>query len=209
MINFYLKAPCLQSDLIPLFVGRDKCKKNHSWGPFVRDHNIIHFCVSGKGMLECAGKKYSVLPGELFLIREGELTTYTADGDDPWNYSWIGFIGSRAKDFFKGEPIIKCPEGIAEKLSKLIDSEVTSSDIYTSLLYELLYEINKKDSLQKNSKLSELASFIRYNYMREISVSYLAKEFGFERSYLYRIFKTAYGMGIKEYIIHMANLLFL
>ena len=37
--------------------------------------------------------------------------------------------------------------------------------------------------------------------MRKITVSSLAESFGFDRSYLYRIFKKRYGIGIKEYII--------
>ena len=31
----------------------------------------------------------------------------------------------------------------------------------------------------------------------------MAKSFGYERTYLYRIFKKRYGIGIKEYIINV------
>ena len=36
--------------------------------------------------------------------------------------------------------------------------------------------------------------------MRPISVSSIAESFGFDRTYLYRAFKSRYGIGIKEYI---------
>lgn len=36
--------------------------------------------------------------------------------------------------------------------------------------------------------------------MDNLRVSSIAHSFGFERSYLYRIFKRRYGVGIKEYI---------
>ena len=36
--------------------------------------------------------------------------------------------------------------------------------------------------------------------MLPISVSSIAESFGFNRTYLYRAFKSRYGIGIKEYI---------
>jgi two-component system response regulator YesN len=37
--------------------------------------------------------------------------------------------------------------------------------------------------------------------MTDISAESVARSFGYERTYLYRIFKKRYGTGIKEYII--------
>jgi AraC-like DNA-binding protein len=39
--------------------------------------------------------------------------------------------------------------------------------------------------------------------MIPLSVEGLAKSYGFERSYLFRMFKARYGVGIKEYIIRV------
>ena len=36
--------------------------------------------------------------------------------------------------------------------------------------------------------------------METVDIARLAKEYGYERSYLYRLFKKNYGTGIKEYI---------
>ena len=43
--------------------------------------------------------------------------------------------------------------------------------------------------------------------MRDLSVSEISHTFGFDRSYLFRIFKQRYGIGLKEYItkIRMEN----
>ena len=48
-----------------------------------------------------------------------------------------------------------------------------------------------------------IKKYIDYNYMYEISVSSLAKTYSFDRSYLFKIFKARYGMGIKEYITNV------
>ena len=37
----------------------------------------------------------------------------------------------------------------------------------------------------------------------KISVENISRTFGFERSYLYRLFKKRYGIGVKEYIIKL------
>ena len=33
--------------------GLQSCAPNHSWGPGVRDHFLIHFVLSGKGKYVC------------------------------------------------------------------------------------------------------------------------------------------------------------
>ena len=59
------------------------------------------------------GKKYDLVPGQAFIIRPGEETTYKADDEDPWSYMWVGFHGYRSEDFIeamgysKDMPIIK------------------------------------------------------------------------------------------------------
>ena len=37
----------------------------------------------------------------------------------------------------------------------------------------------------------------------DISAESVGRSFGYERTYLYRIFKKRYGIGIKEYIINV------
>ena len=32
--------------------GNQKCGRNTSWGPALRDHYLIHFVLSGRGVLE-------------------------------------------------------------------------------------------------------------------------------------------------------------
>ena len=66
-------------DLIPLFIGEEECAKSHSFGPYVRDYHLIHFCISGKGRLWDKFGEHEIKAGDLFIIRNGETTGYTAD----------------------------------------------------------------------------------------------------------------------------------
>ena len=198
MINIIL--PKTESnDLIPLSAGRHDCPSSHSYGPHVRDDTIIHLCLCGSGRLFNSRGEHKVKAGQLFIIRKGEITTYTADKEDPWHYVWISFIGGRASIFENTKDVYDSPRGFAERLSEYVMAGVRSPDIYISLLYELMYELLTKEP-EPQDKLTEIHRYIKYEYMRIGGAADVAREFGFDRSYLYRIFKARYGTGIKSYI---------
>lgn len=77
--------------------GEEKCNSGHRFGPAQRDHYLIHFVVSGHGVLHCDGRSWPVRAGQGFLIVPGEETWYQADGEDPWHYAWVGYRGTQAE----------------------------------------------------------------------------------------------------------------
>ena len=77
-------------------VGFQKCTPGYQWGPGIRDHYLIHLVLSGKGVFEVGGRTWEVSPGDLFFARPSQLIRYTADEQQPWEYSWVGFNGACA-----------------------------------------------------------------------------------------------------------------
>ena len=74
-----------------------------SFGPHIRSHYLFHFVISGAGKLQAtdstgADRTYYIRSGEGFLIVPEQITTYTADADYPWEYTWIEFDGMHAKE---------------------------------------------------------------------------------------------------------------
>lgn len=190
--------------LTPLFVGHEACKSGHSFGPYVRDYYLVHFCIGGQGILKNRYGEYRVRRGQLFVIRPGEITTYTADRHSPWEYVWIAFRGDAASVFDAETSVYTAPGDIEEKLTEYIKSNTTAPEIYLSILFELIYFLFCETQKEQTSdKLRQIKRYINYNYMLPLSVEGLARSYGFERSYLYRLFKARYGVGIKEYIIHV------
>lgn len=188
------------NDLTPLFCGVEACKSEHRFGPYVRDCFLIHFCFSGKGTLWDKHGKHKIAAGELFVIRPGEVTVYEADKTDPWTYGWVGFIGSSAQPFFAAGSVFPCPEEMKERVEEAFRPERPQKERFLAVLYELISRLFDPEKEETEDKISSIRRFVRYNYMREIRVEALAKEAGFERSYLYRMFKQRYGVGIKEYL---------
>lgn len=82
-----------------LFCGRQNCAPGDSVGPAVREHYLLHFCLSGRGVYQAQGRSYAIGPGEGFLILPDEVTSYQADQSEPWTHIWVGFHGSRAGEY--------------------------------------------------------------------------------------------------------------
>ena len=188
-------------ELYPTVAGYYQCPCSNSFGPHVRDYYIIHCVLSGKGVLYNDRGSHPVSKGEMFLIRKGEVTTYVADKDEPWEYTWLGFSGSRSVIFDNLPDVLDMPADLETKLLDYVRRDEKSADIYLSIIYELIYHLFTTDEKEpQDERVRRVHRYIKYNYMENITIAGLAADFGFERSYLYRIFKQKYGIGPKEYL---------
>ena len=199
MINYQVSKVRGAQDIIPLMVGRERCTPEMSYGPNVRDHYIVHFCFSGLGVVIKEGVKHTVHAGELFIIRPGETVTYHPDPTDPWYYAWISFVGERASVFKNGATVRDIPEDIGIRLLDLVEAGESNSDIFTSLIYNLIFCLYS-ESASPYDRIAEVRRFIRVKMKGNISASDIAEKFNYERSYLHRLFKEKYGVTVKQYM---------
>lgn len=58
-------------DLYVKFCGMQECIAGYSYGPAIRQHYLIHYCLSGKGEYQVNNKIYHVEAGDAFLISIG------------------------------------------------------------------------------------------------------------------------------------------
>ena len=92
--------------LNPINCGWHQRQSRRRFGPGVRDHYILHYVLSGKGVYTCEGETYPVGRQEVFLIRPGERICYEADAHTPWAYAWIGFEGEGAERLLRAAGFI-------------------------------------------------------------------------------------------------------
>lgn len=201
MKNIMIDRTPKEADFLPLFSGEERCRPSHVFGPYVRDYCIIHFCLSGKGILYDKYGEHKVSEGEFFIIRAGEITTYSADSSNPWHYVWIATMGKRVEELNALPSVMRCDGELIRRISNAVDENESNPYLYISFLFELLYRTSRSEV--KENKLSEAKRYIKYNYMMKINVEKISSMFGFERSYLYRLFKKEYGISVKEYIIEV------
>ena len=191
--NLFLTNRNLQ-DLNPLVAGEEACAPGHRFGPAVRGYTLLHYVLSGKGTFHARGEVYPVEAGQVFLIRPGEVTTYTADSETPWHYRWIGFDGQLSQAFSRLPPVFDCPERFfpAKESEFLLAASLME-------LYDHLFSEEKSG----NPHVRRVENYIRASYMLPIRVDAIAKELCLDRRYLARLFKTHTGRTLQEFLIQV------
>ena len=206
--------------------GWEKCNPSHSFGPAVRNHFLIHYVISGTGELRANDAKgvthtYQIKSGQGFMIFPGQITTYTADQNLPWEYAWLEFDGLRVKEAIEIAGISMDQPVYHAKLK----------DLREDMMKEMLYIIHNKDAspfhlighlylfmdyltrsaaflnVPKGSKfqdfyIKEALSFIEQNFQNDISVEDIASTCGLNRSYFGKIFKNAVGKSPQEFLLN-------
>jgi len=220
MHEFYRYSPRskLSAGLAVCDCGMEECLPGHSFGPAKRSYYLIHYVVNGKGIFQSGDETYYLTAGDLFLIRPGEATFYQADAQDPWNYYWVGFIGSEADAMvssagFESSPVVHA--GTDHLLKKYMSEmcfltpSARARDCavlgYLYLIFSCLIEQNAQDGEWSRARhaAEKAAAFIHENYADNISVSSIARHLGLERSYLYRVFKAHMKTSPMEYLTHV------
>ena len=198
--------------------GREHCAPLHSWGPAVRDHYLIHLVVGGHGFYRVGEQEYSLGPGDLFLLRPGQLAGYMASEDDPWEYCWVGFTGAYAAKlvqhpplteqtlvFHSGEPepLRQALESIFEARGPRPENEAAMVGNLYLFLAELMHQAAEKEIRAPSAGSQYVLSAIKYiqfNYSHEITIDDIARTVGVSRSHLYRLFMSNVGQSPIDYL---------
>jgi len=191
--------------------GRQACEPGHSFGPAMRGYHLMHIAASGSGVFDNGAKRYEVRAGQGFMIFPDDITIYTADESNPWDYVWVGFMGKQAHDLAVSAGIT--PENPVFDLGKYARSALEISyDICRDMellqqndaaalggLLRLMAYIGQSRcdiSPQRNAPDSYARAMwvINANYQRpDFHVEDVASYVGFSRSQLFRIFKAQCG----------------
>lgn len=187
-------------DLNPLIAGEEDCAPGHSFGPAVRQYTLIHYVLRGKGVLYARDGSHPVQAGQAFVILPGEVTTYTADAQDPWHYRWIGFDGVLSSRFAQLPPVVTMPEMLFGRMESLFTHPAMAEYVLAGGLFEL-YAHLFTDTQSGSPHVRRVENYIRSNYMHPIRVEQIAAELNLDRRYLSRIFKEQIGCSIQEHLI--------
>lgn len=212
-------------DLMPYQYGREQCEPGHAFGPARRSHYLFHYVISGRGTLMStdengSSRDYRLSGGEGFLIFPGQVNTYIADLDDPWQYIWVEFDGIRVKDDLElvgltmSSPIYRTQSSeLCEQMVREMRYLVTNRDAsplhligHTYLFLDYLLRSVDQPQELVTSKLQgfyirEALDFVRENYPSDITVEDIARHAGLNRSYFGKVFKAAVGKSPQQYLI--------
>ncbi len=198
-------------------VGFQKCDPLYQWGPGVRDHYLIHYIISGKGCYLIHNERIVLSAGDCFLVYPDTEVTYQADGQDPWEYAWVGFTGSdaaiilQATDFTRKKPYLtNLPYGgdLKRQLLHIYDArgngfehavEMTGR-LYTTLAIFMHGATTQETKNTANSYVQKSIEYISSNYSYPITIEDIASYVGLSRSQLFRSFEHVLGISPKKYL---------
>lgn len=205
-------------DLYVYCCGLSQTLPGHSFGPALKPHFMIHYCLSGKGKFTIGGKTYPLKAGYGFLIVPDELAYYVADDKDPWTYAWVGFGGNRAKAIVSqlglsvNQPVFKstASEDIYALVKDMMDHNTFSVEdvlrrngllsMFLSVIASGISVTAKSDQGSANDYVTKAQDYIRSNYCNPIKVSDIANYVCINRSYLYTLFEKTLGISPQQYL---------
>ena len=201
--------------LVVYNVGFQKCPPGYGWGPGVRDHYLLHYIVSGRGVYKTDMDSFGLSAGQAFLCYPDTQIYYCADENDPWEYYWVGFSGAAAPlllaqtPFSGGSPVLTVAEGERLRQGLLDIYKARGSDYpgavrmagYLQAVLGTLMEGSSSERRKSSFDYAHrAAAFLQQNYSASVGVEQAAEHLGISRSHLYRAFQAEFGCSPSAYL---------
>ena len=207
--------------------GWEQCAPLHSFGPFVRNHFLLHYVISGKGFLDAntsdgVTHRYDLEADQGFLICPGQVNTYCADKDHPWKYVWLEFDGLRVTEYLTYAGLdaahpIYIPQTPAQGKAVRDTMLYIANHSKASTLHLIGHHFLFLDGLVQSSStrrtasggqlrdfyIQEAITYMEQNYQRDLTVEELADVCKLNRSYFSKLFRESMGCPPQEFLIRM------
>lgn len=200
-------------------IGSYACEASYSFGPVIRSRGIIHYVLSGKGILRIGNKIHKIHESQIFFIPSSVSAYYEADNNDPWVYKWIHIGGTEFLALLtevglgESNPVldVSSPDSRSGDFGTLIDEifENYEREYYCiGKIYEIMDFLRKEygqasEASAESQKLQYVRTVIKYiqlKFSEQITMENIAGVCGLNRSYLSRLFHDATGYTIKGYL---------
>lgn len=211
------------SDLGVIDSGFGRPMGRHKMGPCIYHNYLMHTVKAGRGTFTCKGTTYECSAGDTFIIFAGELASYEADANDPWEYVWVNFVGVSAELLLRSAGVTPERPVVGDATEELYDyyerTRATLIDAtYPSLvdmecaayLRLMLLEIGKsnREQLQDDGasgtdaekRVRYAGNLLRTQYAQQIGIDALASNLGYHRVYFSNMFKRYMGKSPKQYL---------
>lgn len=225
----YWKSSYTDIDLVLLECGYEHCVPGEYWGPGCKGRYVLHYVISGKGLLIVEGVRYPISAGDVFTIMKEDTVYYTSDSEDPLEYRWIGFSGIKAQSILH-QTCFSASNPVCHNMDRdgFVDSAL--ADFNHSIQKEKVSELELIGKLYlfldglilrcpktsedkavtiKQDYVQRCIRYIHDNYNRDCQINSIAKELGLSRAYLFKLFKKYVGFSPSEYLqelrMHHAN----
>lgn len=205
--------------------GQEQTEPLHSFGPYKRNHFLFHYVISGAGTLMYTdskgdGHKVPIRSGQGFLIYPKQVTTYFADQEHPWEYTWLEFDGARVLEALElagltqDDPVYhtsshELAQNMMQEMLYIVHHpDATSFNLigHLYLFLDLLTQSSSSRRILSSSTLrdfyaKEALSYIEQNFQNDISIEDIAANCKLNRTYFSTIFKESIGKSPQEFLM--------
>ena len=215
---FYYVNAQNSHDLFNLIFGYESCYRDKlPTGPNQKNCFLIHYVLSGQGILYMNDKTYSLGENDIFFIPPYTTFNYIPDQENPWEYIWLEFNGSKAKSLCDeamltlDNPIYTCSSskikdsliGILSPPSNPLAIELHALSYLTMFLSQLIEErvVFVNSVSKKRVTVFAVQNYIDSNYANSnLGLRLISSSLYINASYLSRIYKEITGITISKYI---------
>ncbi|MEY8389152.1 AraC family transcriptional regulator [Oscillospiraceae bacterium 38-13] len=207
--------------------GWEQCAPLHSFGPYVRNHYLFHYVISGQGHVNCADQNgvrhvRNLTADQGFLICPGLVSTYAADGNRPWKYIWLEFDGLRVEEYVESaglgpsQPfyVPQTPaqgQAVRDTMLYIAEHSEASTLQLIGRLFLFLDGLIQSSSTRrplrgvqlKDFYIQEAITYMEKNFHRELPVEELAAVCKLNRSYFSKLFRDSMGCPPQEFLIRL------
>lgn len=224
-IHVQFKQSAGVDDLVLVNFGRHKTPPGYTYGPVMRDFALIHLVIAGRGTVVIDQIRYTVRPGQCFLLRPNQIHYYQSDHDEPWEYYYIGFCGARMQEILSEAGftpgMVAKQVTYAHRIQRLLAALCTTvgEPIQPLLQHGYLCQVlhylvqgaqsdaggavigESGDAVAAPNYAHIAAGILHHSYPENITVDILAQQLGISRGYLNTLFRQKTGKSIYQYLL--------
>ena len=177
--------------------------------------SVFEYVISGKGYIECEGKKYTVEAGDFYYLDRHHTHKYYPDPSDPFSKIWINVRGRFPEALFEvysvSDPVVvekldvyDIFKSIAEQVEVI--NESNKDEVFGNvavLLTTLIIKVgNKARTKNLNCGLPyQIKTIIDNSPNFDITLEQIEKKLYLSKSYIIHLFSKEFGTTPKQYIM--------
>ena len=187
---------------------------NHFYPPHYHSNAEIYVCVSGEQKITVNGESYEVKSGEAAIIDNYAIHSYDLSRINDEDYVVIvppPLLGEfkRLKNGLKiANPVIRDEKLVAEfahickyAFLPVLSDEVAFAAInYIFALAFTKLELTDEKYANDETLMRKILQFVDDNFKEKLSLERIAKELGYSREYVSRVFHRYMKRGLNDYI---------